>query len=172
VKSLSTPGVGSDITASDVANFQSQIKLDVKSFRVFNGEITDWLPIKRGMVAVAASQGLSRVFQDPAHVPVPGTHDADMYSKQNTFIYNMLATCVTGGMALTIVHQHEASQDGCKAFDAICEWYESASNMQLIQNHALGLVSNTKFRPNSYGGIVKLLNNFKVVLLDLEYSDL
>ena len=52
------------------------------------------------------------MFQDPAYVPVPGTHDADMYAKQNTFIYNMLATRVTGGMALTLVRQHEVSQDG------------------------------------------------------------
>jgi hypothetical protein len=171
VKSLSSVGVGGDVTATDVANFQSQIKLDVKAFCVFNGEITDWLPIKRGMVAVAASQGLSRVFQDPAYVPVPGTHDADMYAKQNTFIYNMLATCVMGGMALTLVRQHEVSQDGRKAFDAICEWYESASNMQLIQNHALGVVSNTKFCPNSNGAIVKFLKDFKEALLDLEYTN-
>ena len=41
------------------ANFQSQSKLDVKAFCVFNGEMTDWLPIKCGMVAVAANRGLS-----------------------------------------------------------------------------------------------------------------
>ena len=35
VKSLSTADVGSDITASDGANFQSQIKPDVKSFCAF-----------------------------------------------------------------------------------------------------------------------------------------
>ena len=83
----------------------------------------------------------------------------------------MLATCVRGGMALTLLCQHEVSQDGRKAFDAICEWYESASNMQLIQNHALGVVSNTKFCLNSNGGIVKFLKDFKEALLDLEYTN-
>ncbi len=68
------------------------------------------------MVAVAASQGLSQVFQNPVYVPVPGSHDVDMYAKHNTFICNMLATCVTGEMVRTLFHQHEVSQDGRKAF--------------------------------------------------------
>ncbi len=66
VKSLSYVDAGGDVTANHVANFQSQIKLGAKTFCVFNGEISDSLPIKCGMVDVAAShEALSQMFQDP-----------------------------------------------------------------------------------------------------------
>ena len=57
VKSLSFVDVGGNVTATDVANFESQVKLDAKACCVFNCEISDLLPVKCGMVDVAASQG-------------------------------------------------------------------------------------------------------------------
>jgi len=55
-----------------VSAFASNVKLDVKTYPVFNGEINNWSRFKRGVLALAATHELNEIFDAKTVVPSPG----------------------------------------------------------------------------------------------------
>ena len=71
---------------SDTARFQANVKLDVKLYPTFSGKIEEWYKFKRGVLALAATHGLTNVFY--VMYPVPAYNCGDdwiLYKEQNTF---------------------------------------------------------------------------------------
>ena len=96
------------------SRFAANVKLDVKAYPTWNGELGGWAGFNRATTSLAASHKLSRVLISPAQwvEPNPGTDDEELFTQQNTFMYSVWANRITGGNASTTVKQYEIAKDG------------------------------------------------------------
>ena len=53
------------------SQFTANVKLDIKQYPTFNGEIGSWRKFKSNVLAIAATHGLEDVFDTKYKVPDP-----------------------------------------------------------------------------------------------------
>ena len=100
------------------------MKLDVKAYPTWNGELGGWAGFNIATTSLAASHQLSRVLVDSLNwiEPSPETDDAELFKSQNTFLYSVWTNRITGGNASTSVKQFESAKDGQNSYLAIKSW--------------------------------------------------
>ena len=153
--------------------FAANVKLDVKAYPVWNGELGGWAGFNRATTSLAASHKLSRVLISPDKwvEPNPGTDDAELFTQQNTFMYSVWANRITGGNASTTVKQFEIAKDGRNSYLAIKSWYESEANLQTVAMTATKNLNNLKLHYQKAGGADAYIKQFREYVLDLETCD-
>ena len=103
---------GDDKTASTVSKFHSSVKLDVKQYPMFDGELGHWLKFKRNVLALAATHGLLDIFSETFVVPTVKGADLDLFSAKNQFVYSIWASRVFSSYPLGLIWQFEETKDG------------------------------------------------------------
>ena len=122
---------GTTTTRDATSKFQSNIKLDVKSYPTFDGKIGSWLSFKRGVLSIASTHDLDCIFDPSFQVPEEGKgQDWLLYAAKNKFVYSMWSARVFGSYPLTIIRQHEKSKDGRAVFLDFLNHYESTNNLE------------------------------------------
>ena len=154
--------------SNDVARFQSNVKLDVKTYPAFDGELGNWLKFKRSVLALAATHNLLDVFNEQFIPPTNPGQAKDLYEAKNTFVYSIWTARVYGPHPVQILRQFENTTDGRGAYFAFLDYYESASNLDDASIIATNKLNNLVFTSSSTGGLPTFVNNFRQYVLDLE----
>ena len=102
--------------SNDVSRFQSNVKLDVKTYPAFDGELGNWLKFKRSVLALAATHNLLDVFNEQFSPPTNPGQAKDLYDAKNTFIYSIWTARVYGAYPIQILRQLENTTDGRGAY--------------------------------------------------------
>ena len=153
--------VGSSLPKSNnVSRFQSNIKLDVKTYPAFDGELGNWLKFKRAVLALAATHNLLDVFNEQFLPPTNPGQAKDLFDAQNTFVYSIWSARVYGAYPIQILCQFENSTDGRGAYLAFLDYYESNSNMEDASIIATNKLNNLVFTTSSNGGLLLFVNSF------------
>ena len=84
--SIAVPTIESRGGSDSIAKFQYNIKLDIKAYPTFDGELTSWLKFKRSVLALAATHGLFEILDEDYEVPTQPGKDKDLFDAKNTFI--------------------------------------------------------------------------------------
>ena len=151
-----------------VSQFQSNVKLDVKSYPAFDGELGNWLKFKRGVLALAATHDLLDVFDEQFVPPTNPGQAKDLFDARNTFVYSIWSAFIYGTYPVTLLRQFEHTTDGRGAYLAFLDYYESHSNMEDASIIATNKLNNLVFNSGTNGGLPAFVNNFCQYILDLE----
>lgn len=150
------------------APFASNVKLDVKQYPVFNGEIANWSKFKRGVLALAATHNLDDVFDIGFTVPSPNSTAYSVFQEKNKFVYSIWISRVTGGLALSMLRQFENDKDGRGAYLKFLEVYEGKHNMGQVALLALARLNALHLSYNFPGGVPVFISKFRDALQDLK----
>ena len=82
-------GDSSDSKSNAAAKFQANVKLDIKQYPTFDGELAHWLKFKRNVLALAATHGLMDIFDENYTIPTGKGADLDAYQAKNQFVYSI-----------------------------------------------------------------------------------
>ena len=102
--------------SDEVAKFQSNVKLDVKLYPTFDGELANWLKFKRGVLALAATHNLLEIFDEGYSPPQNEGQDKDLFNAKNTFVYSIWSARIFGTHPQTLLRQFELTRDGRGAY--------------------------------------------------------
>src|SRR5687767_4259913 len=117
---------------------------------------------------MAATHGLSDVFDPNYNVPGANDPDYNIFTEKNTFVYSIFISRVTGGMALLIIRDFEATKDVRGIFMKFRDIYECASNVQQMALMAMQKLNNLTVAYNTNGGIPVFITKFRDNLNDLK----
>ena len=144
-----------------------QVKLDIKAYPTFNGQLSEWLKFKHQVLAVGSTHGLDTLFEVAYSVPVDGTSEFEVYERKNKFLYSVWISRITGGQALSIVRKYETTKDGRGVFLEFRKIYESIHNMEQVSLLALQAIESLTFTYRFPGGIPAFTSKFRDQLLNL-----
>lgn len=91
------------ITSPQTTSLVTNIKLDIKQYPIFNGDTASWPKFKRGVLSIASTHGLDKVFDENYTVPTFGDVDYQEYQEKNKFVYSIWTSRITSGLALTVI---------------------------------------------------------------------
>ena len=134
-KHISGAGTSSAFKA-EVATFQSNIKLDVKSYPLHDGKTSTWLKFKRGVQAQATTHGLDIILDLDKPAPPLGSQDRELFDAKNKFVFSIWTSRVSGE-SLTILREFEATQDGRAVWERFLQKFESVHNLEQVALQAL-----------------------------------
>ena len=161
--------VGTSMPKSNkVSRFHSNVKLDVKTYPAFDGELGNWLKFKRAVLALAATHDLLDVFNEQFIPPTNPGQAKQLFDAKNTFVYSIWSARVYSTYPVQILRQFENSTDGRGAYLAFLDYYESNSNMEDASIIATNKLNNLVFTATSHGGLPTFVNKFCQYILDLE----
>ena len=106
------------------ASLMPSVKLDVKTYPVFNGDNASWSKFKCGVLSIASTHGLDDIFDENTIVPIVGDPDFALYQEKNKFVFSIWISRITSGMALSIVREFEATRDGRGTYLKFLQIYE------------------------------------------------
>jgi hypothetical protein len=144
------------------------VKLDVKAYPIFNGEPGNWTKFKRGVLALAATHGLDKIFDSKTVVPDPFDTSYMMYQEKNKFVYSIWISRVSGGLALTTLREFEDDKDGRGACLKFLQIYEGKHNMGQVAIIALAKSNSLYLAYNTPGGAPVFISKFRDALQDLK----
>jgi hypothetical protein len=157
-------------STSETLKFQSNVKLDVKLYPTFDGDINAWLKFKRGVLSLAATHGLEEVFDKNFIVPKVSDSGQDwlLYEAKNKFVYSIWTARVFGSYPLTIIRAYESTKDGRAVYFKFLEYYECANNMEQVSLLAMTKLQELKLLHTTKGGLPAYITKFRDAILDLE----
>ena len=166
---MSQPAVTS--TAPMMSPFVTNVKLDVKQYPVFNGDIAQWAKFKRGVLALAATHGLDDVFDPKFVVPDPTQLAWSIFNEKNKFVYSIWVSRVHSGLALTTLREYEDTKDGRGAYLKFLEIYEGKHNLEQVALLALAKLNSMSLQYKSPGGVPAFIAKFRGALQDLKEAN-
>ena len=161
--------VGSSSPKSNIVScFQSNIKLDMKTYPAFDGELGNWLKFKRSVLALAATHDLLDVFDEQFVPPTNPGQAKDLFDARNTFVYSIWSAQIYGTYPVQLLYHFELSTDGRCAYLAFLDYYKSNSNMEDASIIATNKLNSLVFTTSTKGGLPVFVNSFCQYVLDLE----
>lgn len=149
------------------ASFMPNVKLDVKQYPIFNGDMAAWSKFKRGVLSIASTHGLDEIFEDGTIVPAQGDSNFQFYTEKNKFVYSMWISRVTSGLALSILRDFEATKGGRGVYLKYLDIYEGKHNMKQVACMAMTKLNSLDLAYNSPGGMPVYVTKFREALQDL-----
>ncbi|HEY9706868.1 MAG TPA: hypothetical protein V6D48_01555 [Oculatellaceae cyanobacterium] len=155
-------------TTTSVSTFRTNVKVDVKQYPVFNGDIAHWSKFKRGVLALAATHGLDDVFDGKFVVPIVSDPHYGAYQEKNRFVYSIWISRITAGLALSTLREFEDDKDGRGAYFKFLEIYEGKHNMAQVAMMAMDKLNRMYLTYNYPGGASAFIGKFREALQDLK----
>ena len=70
-------------------SFLTNVKLDIKQYPIFNGDVGTWSKFKRGVLSIASTHNLDEIFKENTIVPTPSDPNYTMFQSKNKFVYSI-----------------------------------------------------------------------------------
>ena len=155
-----------------VETFWSNVKLDIKQYPTFDGELAHWLKFKRNVLALTATHGLMDIFDKTFIIPTGKGADREVYEAKNQFVYSIWSSRVFGSYPLGLIRQYENTKDGKGVYTAFMDYYESTDNLERAAVLAFDWMTNLQFNQNTHGGFPAFVMELRQIILDLEDAQL
>ena len=146
--------------------FSTQVKLDIKTYPVWDGKLESWPRWIRKVQSIATTQGLAQIFELNPVIPAVNTRTRSLWDAKSNFVFSVLMNRVSDGIAFTIVRKHLKEKNGHAAIKGMFEHYENSNNTQqaiILANtrmHQLVLTNKSK------GGITEFIKQFREITQD------
>ena len=110
-----------DFKSHAADKFHANVKLDVKQYPTFDGELSHWLKFKRNVLALAATHSLMDIFDENYIIPTGQGSNLEIYQAKNQFVYSIWASRVFGFYPLGLICQFENTKDVKGVFTAFLD---------------------------------------------------
>ena len=143
------------------------IKIDVKSYPEFDGQLKNWKSFKQKFKSVASLHKIGYLLNKDYVIPTD-PDDLSKYQQHNSFLQSILEYALAKGNALTKVKKFSDAQDGMASWSELVLWFENQGSIETQARKALTIINTHRLTANSFGGAELYLEKFESALQDLE----
>ena len=149
-------------------NKMPTIKIDVKSYPEFNGNLTGWKSFKQQFTSIATIQGISHIMKSDYVAPTSPPEEVEKFNSLNTFLQSILTFALSKSTATAIVKKYEETADGRSSWTDIVKWFEGQGSQETLAENALTALSTHKLHANSHGRTQLHMEKSQSALQDLK----
>jgi hypothetical protein len=106
----------SRITAIEVGNSNSSLKLEAQRIKEFSGSYEEWPKWKSRTICAFDGSGYERILSDRQY--------ATTHLRMNKIVFSQLAVATVDGTAHHLIKEHEENKDGHAAWMALAQWFD------------------------------------------------
>ena len=170
------PSVTTSMAATTSASTQqvvlnANVKWDIKQYPTFNGDNASWPKFKRGVISIAITHGLDKIFDEKYQVPDKNDPSYQLYQEKNKFVYSIWVSRIHSGLAYTVLREFEEDRDGRGVYLKLLQFYETKHNKRQMAIMAMNRLNKLYLNYNTAGGAVTYVNQFREALQDLKEAD-
>ena len=100
------------MSVNNTTNFLTNVKIDIKSYPVFEGQVKDWKKYKRQFTSVATIHGISYLMETSYEMPLPTDSIYGKVLSENTFLYSVIEYSLAKSTAVSRVKIFAKLKDG------------------------------------------------------------
>ncbi len=168
VQATTPMSTGGMTTTTGTTNF----KISLSDFPTFDGNQSNWLPFKKEVISVMALMKRADLVQQKGEQELQAhdqlmTTDPDYY-QHVIELHAILMKKTAKGLAASMVEAHMSDQDGVRAWNDMCTYYDNGGNKELQATTAMTAMMNLRLDAQSHGGYENYVSKFTQRELELE----
>ena len=150
----------------------TNFKISLSDFPTFDGNQSNWLPFKKEVISVMALMQRSDLTQQKSDQELQA-HDQLMTTDQAYYqhvieLHAILMKKTAKGLAASMIEAHMTDQDGVRAWNDMCSYYDNGGNKELQATTAMTALMNLRLEAHSHGGYENYVSKFTQWELELE----
>ena len=140
------------VSSATTTNLLSNVKIDIKTCPVFDGQVKDWKKYKRQFTSVVSIHVISNCMELSYDMLSQTDTIYLKITTENSFLCPVIEYSLAKSTAVSRVNRHSKTKDGRGSWLVLVDWYEGQGSIEVLAKKALKIIMSHKLTAKSYGG--------------------